>query len=262
VDDAERDFPIAGTHQYTVKIAPPPDAPAGNYPFRLDMLGVDNPDEELVQGPSVTFEVPAPEPARKPFPWWILIIVLVVILLGVGLTSFFIISGNGATASANATATAVARQTATAQALFGRYNGTWLKDESQPAGVFKLDISNSGPAISVQVTGDLEDVFSDTGAWAQRACPTGCVWGTETVNFAGDPVIVRFEFGPGGVVTHQLTLNVTGDGSTLVVADRTTFRRAIVANTTYNFHRQRAILDPSIRPTLLPIDPEIAPIEP
>jgi len=79
---AERDFPIAGTQQYTVQIAVPPGAPAGSYPFRLDMVGVENPDEDYTEGPTVTFEVPKPQPQKKPFPWWILLVVAGVLVVG------------------------------------------------------------------------------------------------------------------------------------------------------------------------------------
>lgn len=79
--EAERDFPAAGTQQYTVQITAPPDAMAGSYPFRLDMVGVENPDEELTQGPSVTFEVPAPKVVKKSFPIWIPIAAIVALLL-------------------------------------------------------------------------------------------------------------------------------------------------------------------------------------
>ncbi|MDQ5824440.1 MAG: hypothetical protein M3441_09575, partial [Chloroflexota bacterium] len=64
-DDAERDFPIAGTQQFTVQIAVPPGSSPGSYPFRMDVVGTENPDEEFSQGPSVTFEVPAPAPPNK-----------------------------------------------------------------------------------------------------------------------------------------------------------------------------------------------------
>src|SRR5512143_3762846 len=57
--EAEREFPIAGAQQYTVNIAVPKDAQPGNYTFRLDMVGVAVPDEQLAEGPSVTFEAPA-----------------------------------------------------------------------------------------------------------------------------------------------------------------------------------------------------------
>ena len=70
---AERDFPIETTQQFTVKVKVPPQAPAGNYIFRLDVVGVDNPDEDYTQGPGMTFEVPKFLP--KKFPWWILAVV-------------------------------------------------------------------------------------------------------------------------------------------------------------------------------------------
>jgi Tol biopolymer transport system component len=79
--EAERDFPIAGTQQYSVQIALPPTAPSGSYPFRLDMVGVENPDEQYTRGPTVTFEAPAPPPKKKPFPWLTLLIVAGILTL-------------------------------------------------------------------------------------------------------------------------------------------------------------------------------------
>lgn len=79
----ERNFAIAGAEQYSVRLTVPKTAPAGNYAFRLDMVGVENPDEEFCAGPSVTFVVPEPAPP-KPFPWWIVAVVAVVVI-GAGL---------------------------------------------------------------------------------------------------------------------------------------------------------------------------------
>jgi hypothetical protein len=78
---AERDFGIAEAHQFVARISVPADAPAGSYPFRLDMVGVENPDEQYSQGPTVTFQVPEPAP-KKPFPWWILAAVAAVLVIG------------------------------------------------------------------------------------------------------------------------------------------------------------------------------------
>jgi hypothetical protein len=78
----ERDFVIAGTQQYTIQVAVPPAAPAGSHTFRLDMVGVDNPDEDFVQGPSVAFQVPEPVVVvKKPFPWWIVAVAAAVIVV-------------------------------------------------------------------------------------------------------------------------------------------------------------------------------------
>jgi len=126
--DTERDFTLNGTQQYAVQIAVPPTVAAGNYTVRLDMVGVDNPDEDFTPGPSVTFAVPAPLPVKKPFPWWIIAIIAVIVLV----VGFLIVKSGQDTAAqqaASATATAVALQqaaqtanaatkaTATAQAI-------------------------------------------------------------------------------------------------------------------------------------------------
>src|SRR4029450_10443622 len=57
VGDSERDYPINGTQQYTIKVAVPQDVATGRYTFRLDAINVANPDEDAVQGPAVALEV-------------------------------------------------------------------------------------------------------------------------------------------------------------------------------------------------------------
>jgi hypothetical protein len=113
----ERDFPIGGTQQFTVEIAPPADAPPGTYIFQLQVVGLDNPDEEITQGPGVTFTVPAPgtvppAPARA-FPWWIPVgVVVALLILGGG--GLLVISQANARTAATATAVAAGHATATA----------------------------------------------------------------------------------------------------------------------------------------------------
>jgi hypothetical protein len=92
--EAERDFPVAGVQQYTVQIAVPPAATPGSYSFRLDEVGVDNPDEQYVQGPSVAFEVPQPPPPPPPpppIPWWIFVVIAAVVLAIAGIVAFFLL---------------------------------------------------------------------------------------------------------------------------------------------------------------------------
>jgi hypothetical protein len=71
VGAAEREFAPAATQQYTVQANPAATGMDGRYLLRLDMIGVENPDEEFAEGPTVTVEVAPAQPVAQPFPWWI-----------------------------------------------------------------------------------------------------------------------------------------------------------------------------------------------
>jgi hypothetical protein len=81
--EAERNFTADGTQQYTVRVSPLPGAPPGRYTFGLDVVSVENPDEEWSQGPKVAFEVGSSQPAKKPFPWWIVVAIAVLLVAAV-----------------------------------------------------------------------------------------------------------------------------------------------------------------------------------
>jgi uncharacterized protein (UPF0333 family) len=249
VGDAEQDFPIATDRRFSAQIAAPSDAQAGSHSFRLDVLGVDNPDEDLTQGPSVTFDVPAPEPAKKAFPMWIpLVLILVVVLAAIATISFFVIRNiQEQEVARNATQTAVAQQaakaTATAQAVAAvaaRYNGTWVKDTDQNPGVSTLTVSNSGKTFNIAITGEYEDTLIDN-VWAQSPC-SACSWGPASGDFVRDPLVAEFTFGPDDQGFHRLTLNLSSDGSALTVQDFTrvdgTRDGTIIDSRSYTFHRQ------------------------
>lgn len=85
----ERDFPIAGTEPYTVRIKVPLDVAPGSYTFRLDMIWEERPEEGLTEGQVVTFQVPPAPPPKKPFPWWILLVVLGLLVVG-GVAAFLL----------------------------------------------------------------------------------------------------------------------------------------------------------------------------
>lgn len=65
---AERNFEVAGAQQFTVEVAVAASAAAGSYLFRLDMLGVENPDEFYTEGPGVAFEIETGPPPPPPPP--------------------------------------------------------------------------------------------------------------------------------------------------------------------------------------------------
>lgn len=89
---AQRSFATAGTEQYAVEIDVPPDAPSGNYELRLDMVGEERPDEQHVEGPTVTFQVPETEPQSAPFPWKIVAAIATVLLIGGGVLAYNILT--------------------------------------------------------------------------------------------------------------------------------------------------------------------------
>jgi hypothetical protein len=101
--ETERDFPAGGTHQFTVtfnKPKPPtPGAPraAESFPFRLDAISANNPDEDFAEGPTVTVEVPEQKVAPpKSFPWWIFLIFAVLLIVG-GIIVFLLVRNGGNT---------------------------------------------------------------------------------------------------------------------------------------------------------------------
>jgi hypothetical protein len=75
----QRESPPEGTHQFGVEVAVPIEAAAGAYRFRLDVVGVEDPDEYEGEGVWATIEVPpAPQPSRLPI--WIIAVAAVVLL--------------------------------------------------------------------------------------------------------------------------------------------------------------------------------------
>jgi hypothetical protein len=60
--DSEQDFEVGAARQFVVRVDPPLGVPAGTYAFRLDAIGIENPDDDYTEGPSC--QVTLPEPAR------------------------------------------------------------------------------------------------------------------------------------------------------------------------------------------------------
>ncbi len=89
---SERDFAPNATEQFVVAIDVPGSAAIGTYSISLNLIGVDDPDEDFTEGPSVAFEVPEPvvaPPKRKfNFSWWWLVAVVVAFLVLEGLIIF------------------------------------------------------------------------------------------------------------------------------------------------------------------------------
>jgi beta-lactam-binding protein with PASTA domain len=90
---ADRHFDVDKEEVFTVKVAVPPNSPAGNYTFRMDAVWVDKPDigdSSAVLG----FTVAASEKKTGHFPLW-LIPVLLVVVIGIGVGVWLAVRGGG-----------------------------------------------------------------------------------------------------------------------------------------------------------------------
>jgi hypothetical protein len=69
IGEPVRNFAPSAAVQVIVQLRVPSGSPAGSYSFRLDAISETAPDEDLTQGPSIAFDVPASK-RKKRFPWW------------------------------------------------------------------------------------------------------------------------------------------------------------------------------------------------
>lgn len=131
-----------------------------------------------------------------------------------------------ATAAFQATATSVAA-TATADArllaAIGKYTGTWVAADDSQGGLTKLQISNSGPSMTLRLYGRFYSINSN-GFLAGLACPISifnpdpeCEWGAGQFTYNGDPLSLSL---PANGLSHALTITITPDGTTLSVVDQ------------------------------------------
>jgi hypothetical protein len=93
----EREFGVATTVQYVVRIAVPLDVPPGVYSFQLNMEEVKQGGGAVVEGPGVAISVPElpPEEEEKRCPWWCIVALVVGALIVTGLLLWLLIPLRG-----------------------------------------------------------------------------------------------------------------------------------------------------------------------
>jgi hypothetical protein len=79
--DRERTFAAGETQTATINISAPPGTAAGNYPFRLRAVAVNDPDNDHAEGPVATAQVPGAAPVGKKPMWWLWILIALVVLI-------------------------------------------------------------------------------------------------------------------------------------------------------------------------------------
>jgi hypothetical protein len=198
VGEAARAIGPGATEQYPVQIAVPPTAPAGTCSFRLDAVNENNPDEDTTAGPTVTFEVPAPEAAKKKFPWWIVVLVAVV-LIGAGVAVALIAGGGDdekrPVASTPTTGTTDTQPTVTEppppppeQA----FDGVWKNPDTSSRGVDRMVIQVKDGQVRIEPDGCSKVVVEAIQNQSGQSFPASaveCKFDAPTVPFTGEPIV-------------------------------------------------------------------------
>jgi hypothetical protein len=185
--DRERTFDAGETQTATIKVSAPAATAAGDYPFRLRAVAVNDPDNDHAEGPVATAKVP---PTAGPTPvgpkWWLWILIgVVVLLLIIGALWF-------AFRSKPETAVPQPAQPACASTL----SGTW---QGNDGGVYRLTESGNTVAWNGQSPDNGRSWAHDfhgtrsgnmiQGNWADYAGPMGR--GTLTIRIDSDAHLTR-----------------------------------------------------------------------
>jgi|KBSSwiStaDraftv2_1062776.scaffolds.fasta_scaffold00260_14 hypothetical protein len=94
--DRERTFAAGETQTVTIKVAAPKDVAAGDYPFRLRAVAVNDPDNDHMEGPVATAKVPVPPVVGpKKSLWWLWLIIALIVLIALGVGGYFIVKSMG-----------------------------------------------------------------------------------------------------------------------------------------------------------------------
>jgi hypothetical protein len=87
--DRERTFAAGETQTATIKVSAPKDVAAGDYPFRLRAVAVNDPDNDHAEGPVATAKVPPAAPPPPPTKWWLWILIGLLVLAAIGAGIYF-----------------------------------------------------------------------------------------------------------------------------------------------------------------------------
>src|SRR4051794_7489965 len=69
--DRERTFGAGETQTAKINVSAPADVAAGDYPFKLRAVAVNDPDNDHAEGPVATAKVPPPPVPGKKSLWWL-----------------------------------------------------------------------------------------------------------------------------------------------------------------------------------------------
>lgn len=91
--DRERNFDAGQTQTASVKINIPPEVAAGDYPFRLRVVSISDPDNDHAEGAVTVVKLSGPQ--KPPSKWWIWLLVALIALAVIGGIVWYLVTPHG-----------------------------------------------------------------------------------------------------------------------------------------------------------------------
>lgn len=128
----EKHFPVDTTQQYTVNIKIPEDAKPGSYSFRLNMIGIEDPDTDFSQGPLVSFNVKNEkgDAVMNKTPWLWIILAGVGFSLAAGLLLWKLFSSGDSTGDGNSEVSQLSEEVKNLKVEVGALKAEELKSKA------------------------------------------------------------------------------------------------------------------------------------
>jgi hypothetical protein len=238
---AEQSLADGATAQVGVDVTVPAATPAGPLTFRLDVIGVENPDELTTKGPPVVVEVPA-APRAKPFPWWMVAAaagILVVLAAGGG-AGWYLTHQPVKVAATPKPSPSV--PTPNPADPFDRFRGNWVNATNTPLGISRLQINRNSAGTPI---GDLY-------AYCNWLKDPSCEYAIGTGVFDAKTNSVTFQWKVSG---HETNARATVSDTPLLLV-------TVTADNSKFFPPQPYVLKPACPNRLACMDIKVKPIPP
>ena len=89
--DRERTFGSGETQTATIRVSFPPEVAAGDYPFRLRVVAINDPDNDHAEGPVTTAKLAGPQTVKPKSLLWLWILLGVIAVIAIAVALYFIL---------------------------------------------------------------------------------------------------------------------------------------------------------------------------
>lgn len=172
--DRERTFGPGESQTATIRVSFPPDAPAGDYPFRLRAVAINDPDNDHSEGPMTTAKLAGVGVEKKKSLLWLWILLGVLAAIAIAVALYFVLrpdpietaqkrAGEWATAAA---ARNFDQLTAMSEAPFFLDEGAVLRTPAEIAAKYRAKLTPSPlpPGTDARDPGEKDTVFGAIAA--------------------------------------------------------------------------------------------------